>query len=174
MDLLNVMRHRRSVRKYTEESVPAQAVEQILQAGMLAASGKAIRPWEMIVVHQKETLQRLSDCREGGVAMLKSADYAIAVVGDTTKSDVWIEDCSLVMANMHLMADSLGIGSCWIQGRLRKANNGQDTDEFVRGVLGYPKEYALEAILVLGMPDGHPGSYELNTLPVEKIHKEVF
>ena len=121
MDLLNVMQKRRSVRTYTEEAVTEEKLTCILQAGLLSASGKAIRPWEFIVVRNKEALKIMSQCRVTGSKMLASADCAIVVLGDEEKSDVWVEDCSVAMANMHLMADSLGVGSCWIQGRLREA-----------------------------------------------------
>ena len=78
--------------------------------------------------------------------MLKEAQCAIVVIGDETEQDVWIEDCSVAMANMHLMASSLGIGSCWVQGRLRNADE-KTTEEFVRERLGFPENYRLEAIL---------------------------
>ena len=41
------------------------------------------------------------------------------------KSDVWIDDCAITMANMHLMADSIGLGSCYINARMRKAVEGR-------------------------------------------------
>ena len=122
MELLELMRTRRSIRKYTDEAVAEEDVKKIVEAGMLSASGKAIRPWEFIVVTDKEMLLKMADCRAGSVNMLKEAPCAIVVVGNEEASDVWIEDCSAVMSNMHLMAHALGLGSCWVQGRLRKAD----------------------------------------------------
>ena len=106
--------------------------------------------------------------------MLETADCAVVVLGDSHKTDIWAEDCSIAMAHMHLMADSLGVGSCWVQGRLRKAEDGRDTEEFLRDLLGYPQNYKLEATLVLGMPAEHGPAYELEKLPVEKIHEGAF
>ena len=57
----------------------------------------------VIVVTDKDVLQKMSDCRAGSVKMLKEAACAIVVVGNEDASDVWIEDCSAVMSNMHLM-----------------------------------------------------------------------
>ena len=48
MELLDIMRNRRSIRKYTEEDIPEESLTKVLQAGLLAESGKAIRPWEFI------------------------------------------------------------------------------------------------------------------------------
>ena len=50
MDLLEIMRNRRSVRKYTGERIDDEKIEKVLQAGMLSASSKGRRPWEFIVV----------------------------------------------------------------------------------------------------------------------------
>ncbi len=174
MELLEVMQKRRSVRTYTGEAVSEEDVTCILQAGLLSASGKAIRPWEFIVVRNKETLKSMSRCRVAGSQMLEAADCAIVVLGDEEKSDVWVEDCSVAMANMHLMADSLGVGSCWIQGRLREAPGGRTTESYLRELLEFPENYRLEAILSLGMPQNHPGAYELGDLLEGKVHRERF
>lgn len=174
MELLEIMRNRRSVRTYTGESVPEEDLEKILQAGLLSASGRAIRPWEMIVVRNKETLERMAGSRASGAKMLEGADCAIVVLGDETKTDVWTEDCSIVMTNMHLMADSLGVGSCWIQGRLREASDGRTTEAFLRELLGFPENYRLEAILSLGMPKEHPVPRNLEELLTDKLHWEKF
>ena len=174
MELLTYFQNRRSVRSYTGAPVPEEAVNQILQAGMLSASGKALRPWEFIVVRTKETLRALAECRKPAAKMLQDADCAIVVLGDEARSDVWVEDCSVVMANMHLMADGLGIGSCWVQGRLREASAGGSSEAFVRKLLGFPEHLRLEAILTLGMPVQRPEPHCLEELPTEKIHRETY
>ena len=147
-ELLKIMQKRRSVRSYSGEAVPMEKLNLILQAGMMAPSGRAIRPWELIVIRDKQKLIGLSSCRMGGSArMLAGADLAIAVVGDEEKSDVWTEDCCVVMENMHLMASALGVGSCWIQCRERMAMDGETAEEYARTILQFPAECKLEAIL---------------------------
>lgn len=170
MDLLEILKNRRSVRTYTGEPVSEECLMKIVQAGLLSASSRNYEPWELIVVRDKEMLNRLSDCRAGSAKMLAGADAAIVVLGKEEKSDVWVEDCSIVMSNMHLMADSLGVGSCWIQGRLREAAEGGSTEAYVRELLGFPEELRLEAILSLGMPAGKRPPKELSKLPMEKVH----
>lgn len=174
MTFLDVLKKRRSIRKYTSEIISDDQLKQILTAGLLSASSRNIHPWELILVQDRETLKKMSECRVGSAKMLDGASAAVVVVADPEKSDVWIEDCSIVMSNMHLMADSLGLGSCWIQGRLREAPNGQPTEEYLRDILGYPKKYSLEAILSLGVPAIHPKEHELSALPEKKIHYEKY
>ena len=106
--------------------------------------------------------------------MLAGADCAIVVLGDLEKSDTIIEDCSIVMANMHLMASSLELGSCWIQGRMRNAPDGGTTEAYVRELLAIPEQYQLEAILSLGVPAKPAQASDLESLPYEKVHYDCF
>lgn len=169
-NLLEMLQHRHSVRKYTDEPVSKETLTAVLQAGLLSPSSRGIRPWELIVVEDKEVLSKMADCRVGSARMLAGAQAAVVVVADETASDVWIEDCSIAMSNMHLMADSLGLGSCWIQGRLRNAPQGESTEVYLRNLLGFPENYRLEAVLSLGMPQNHPPKQELSSLPLQKVH----
>jgi len=174
MNLTDILRHRRSIRKYTGEPIPEDKLEKILQAGLLSPSSRGICPWELIVVKERETLCRMAACRDGAASMLTGAYAAVAVVANAALCDVWVEDCAIVMSNMHLMADSLGVGSCWIQGRLRKASDGGATEAYLRDILKYPAGFSLEAVLSLGMPDGAPAARELADIPWDKIHREAF
>ena len=174
MELLKIMQARRSVRNYTGEAIPEEKLDRILKAGLLSPSGRNIRPWEFVLVRDKELLKKLAACRPGGSGILAGADAAIVVLGDPEATDVWTEDCSIAMAQMHLMADCQGVGSCWVQGRLRPSPDGGMAEEVVKNLLQVPEKYALEAILCLGMPETHPEPHTLEELPMEKIHRERF
>ncbi len=86
MDLLEIMRQRRSVRSYTSEDVSEENIRKILEAGLLSASGRAIRPWELIVVKDKSSLQKMAESRDHGAKMLEGANAAIAVIADEKKN----------------------------------------------------------------------------------------
>ncbi|WP_434309196.1 nitroreductase family protein [Hominifimenecus sp. rT4P-3] len=174
MEFIDLLLARRSVRQYTGEKIPAEKLEKILQAGLLSPSSRNRRPWEFVVVQEKETLQKLSHCRVGSAKMLEHAGCAILVFADPRKTDVWEEDCSIAMSNMHLMADSLGLGSCWIQGRLREAENGKTTEEFCREVLSVPDFYVLEAILSVGVPQEPSTPHRLDEIDRDRIHHETY
>ena len=119
-------------------------------------------------------LDKLSACRPGAAGLLGKCKAAIVVAADAELVDVWVEDCASAITQMHLMADALGVGSCWLQVRLRKAEDGRDTADVVREALGIPERYGVMAILTLGMPAAHPGAKSLDQLPLEKIHREHF
>ena len=79
MELMDVLKNRRSVRKYTNQIIPDEALEKILAAGMLTPSGKGLKPWQAVVVRDPDTLAALYSCRMGGAKMLETATCAIAV-----------------------------------------------------------------------------------------------
>lgn len=172
MNLLDIMKKRRSIRQYTSDPIPSDTLMQILEAGLLSPSSRGRRPWEFLVIEDKDMLKKISGCRVGSAKMLEHAAAAILVLADPLTSDVWIEDCSIAMAQMHLMADSLGIGSCWIQARLRKAPDGSPTTEYLRRLLHFPDHFEAEAILSLGIPEQHPEPHEISEELKTKIHFE--
>ena len=152
MELLKLLQSRRSIRKYTGERISDETLEKILQAGLLAPSSRAIYPVELVAVRDKEMLRGLSECKAAGAAMLKNADAAIVVIGDTAKSDAWIEDCSITMTLMMLEATEQGVGNCWVQCRGRRTSEGTSTEERIRSLLDIPDNFGVLAILSLGMP----------------------
>ncbi len=175
MDMLNAILHRRSVRQYTDEAIPEEKLNAILYAGLAAASSKNRRPWEFIVVRDRAMLDKLCGCRPGAGNLLGKCNAAIVVTADAELVDVWVEDCASAITQMHLTADALGVGSCWLQVRLRKAPDGvTDTQDVVRSLLGIPEKYGVMAILTLGMPVNHPGPKAVDDLLLEKIHHEHF
>ena len=173
MDLYTAIKNRRSVRQYTEETLPEGALDTIVKAGLLSATGHGKRPWELVVVTDHGKLEELSTCRIPG-KMLAGAQAAIVVLGDEELSDTWIEDCAIVMTNMHLMADYLGVGSCWIQVRNRMRSEAESTEAYVRQCLHIPENRKVAAILSLGMPANHPAPNEWDELGKDKIHYECY
>ena len=100
---------------------------------------------------------------------------AVVVLGDTTKTDVWIEDCSIAMALMHVETHKLGLGSCWVQIRNRMAQGEtQTSNDYVKALLHVPEQYEVLAILGLGHPDEEKAPYTLDALHYEKVHHEKF
>lgn len=174
MSLIDMMRNRRSIRNYTGEPIPAEKMEKIIQSALLAPTSRGRRHWEFVLVKEKAMLEKLSHCREHGSAFLANADQAIVVLGNSSLADVWVEDCSIALGMMYLMADSEGVGSCWIQCRNRFAAEGVSAEAYVRNLLHFPEEFCLEAIMAFGMPASHGEAYDLDSLLYEKIHHEVF
>ena len=169
-DLMDIMRARRSVRQYTSEEIPEVKLDSILKAGLLAPTSMNRRPCEFYLVKDREILTKLSEAKAGGAAMLKDAAAAIIVFGDSDKADTWIEDSSIALTYMHLMATEQGVGSCWIQMHMRQSKDGNDAEDNVRRIMDVPENYRVVGILSLGMPAENCKPKDLDQLEYRKIH----
>ena len=174
-DLVEVLLKRRSIRKYKDAAVAEEKLERILQAALLAPSSRGKTPWEFVVVQDKAMLQEFGKCRHPQQVFLPNTPAAIVVLGDTSVTDVWVEDCSITMTVMQLEAAQLGLGSCWIQIRNRQAQGEQQSsNDFIKERLRIPDQYDVLAILALGEPDEEKAPYQLDKLAYSKIHREQF
>ena len=113
------MIERRSIRKYTSEPVPQEIIDEIVEAGTYAATGRNAQSPIIIEVTNKELRDRLSALnakimgKEEGFDPFYGANTVLIVLADKSKP-TYLYDGSLVMGNLMLAAHSLGIGSCWI------------------------------------------------------------
>ncbi|MCF0150393.1 MAG: nitroreductase family protein [Firmicutes bacterium] len=176
MELLEQMLHRRSVRTFNDIPVTQEQLQNIITAALSSPTGHGYYPCELVVVTDKDILKQLEGTRAGAGKMIAACSAAIFVLGDKVKSETWIEDCSIMLSNMHLMADAQGLGSCWIQARVRQAADGQPADAFVRQILGYPEQFELEGCLVVANTDDHPAPHDQAFIDkmMEKVHRERF
>ena len=153
MKLMDIILKRRSIRKYKNDPIPEDKLDLILQAGLLAPTSKNRKPCEFVVVRNREVLDKLSKAKTGGAEMLAGCNTAVVVIADSEKADTWIEDSSIALTYMDLMAAEQGIGSCWCQIHLRFCADGRDAESVVRGILSLPEKYRIVGILSLGIPD---------------------
>ena len=153
MNLVDILKKRKSIRKYTDENISDEVLNQIIEAGKLAPSGRNKKPVKLVLVKDKEILEYLSNTRSHGSQILAGANAAIVVVGDSELSDTWIEDCSIAMMIMQLRATELGIGNCWVQVRGRYLDEtGELTADLIKSKLNIEDKYSVECMLSLGMP----------------------
>ncbi len=116
--ILQAMRERRSVKKYSPALVEEEKLLAILEAGKFAANGRGMQAATMVVVQDPETreqLRRMNATVLGNPDMdpFYGAPTVVVVLADKNHSTA-VEDGSLVMGNLMLAAYSLGVDSCWI------------------------------------------------------------
>ncbi|WP_233126289.1 nitroreductase family protein [Methanobrevibacter sp. 87.7] len=166
---MDIMLKRRSIRKYTDEDISDDKIEKIIDAGLLAPSSRNRKPCEFIVIKNKDMLEKLSHAKAAGSKMLANANTAIAVFADSNKADTWVEDASIALTYMDLMAVNLGIGTCWTQMHLRFSKDDVDSEEFVRNLLSIEDKYRIVGILSLGIPSENKNPHDLNKLDKDKV-----
>lgn len=172
-DMLELLKKRRTVRKFKKEQVEADTINKIIKAGLLAPSSKDKKPVELVVVNDRATMDKLKTCKAKGAVGLETSTYAIAVIADSEKSDVWIEDASIAAILMQLEAESLGIGSVWIQMRKRQGTCG-DSEAEVREILNIPDKYGVVCVLAFGFKDEEKHPYDEDSLNMSKVHMGKF
>ncbi len=164
------MLKRRSVRKYRDEEIPKEKLNRILQAGLLAPTSRNRKPCSFLIVDNRDVLEKLSKSKDAGAAFLKDANKAIVVAANSNVSDTWIEDSSIALSFMHLMAAEEDIGSCWIQIHLRKSESGESAEDIVREILGIDDYFRIVGILALGIPDGEVKPHSLEEIDKGNVH----
>lgn len=117
MSLSEAIKNRRSVRKYLETPVPDEHIHAILEAAMLSPSAGNTRPWEFIVIKNREILDRICQIHPWSRAIV-TAPLAIAVTARPElqyhKEDgCWPVDCGATCMSILLQAQELGYGTCW-------------------------------------------------------------
>ena len=172
--MLDLLLKRRSCRTFADQAVEAEKKEKLLQAAQLAPTGKNTRPWEFVAIENKETLQKLGECRTPNQPFLPKTPLAMVVLCDTRKTDTWIEDAAIASVVMQLEAACLGLGSCWVQIRLRESNRGMSSEDYVRQLLGIPAHMAVLSIIAVGYPEKALPAHTLEEVKQEKIHTEIY
>ena len=107
---------RRSIRRYTAEPVPEEAIEGIIRAGMSAPSAGNQQPWEFIVITERRLLDAIPGIHPHA-KMVREAQVAILVCGDLCREvhqGYWVQDCSAAVENMLLTVTEKGLGAVWL------------------------------------------------------------
>ena len=172
--MIDLLRTRRSIRKFTEQPIEPEKLEILKEAILRAPTSKNSNACEFIFVDNTELIQKLALCKPHGAAPLQTAQLAIAVLADESKTVAWIEDSSIAAFITHLTAHSLGLSSCWIQIRGREYSEEKTSEAFVRETLNIPHEYRVLSIVAIGYSlRAHEGK-PYSELGFRKIHSNRF
>lgn len=172
-DMLNLIKTRRTIRKFKEEKISEELIEKIVKAGLLSPTSKNNKAVELIVVDDRDTILKLKECRNMGTIGLHTATCAIVVIADSEKSDVWVEDASIAASYIQLTAENLGLGSVWIQMRNRVSDSDSSENE-VRKVLNIPEKYGVLCIIAMGHRAEDRKTYTDNDVDESRVHSDKY
>ena len=153
-----------------DKHVEAEKIDLLIEAALRAPSSRGFQPCEFIVVSDKILLEKLSRSKPHGSTFLNNAPLGIVICADPSKCDVWIEDSSIASIFIHLAAESIGLGSCWIQIRKRMHNNDKSAQEYISEILNIPEGLVVESIVGIGYPD----EIKSPVIKEELQHEKVF
>ncbi len=153
--VIQELKERRSCKKYKDEMIPKEDIEEIIEAGLYAASGMGKQSPIILAITDKETRDQLSKMN----AAIMNAEIdpfygapVVLVVLANKEVPTCVYDGSLVMGNLLLAADSKGIGSCWIH-RAKQEFESEEGKALLKK-LGVEGEYEGIGHCILGYPAG--------------------
>lgn len=154
-DAIEVMKTRRSVRAYKPDMIPADVLDQILEAGTYAATGMGKQSPIIIAVTDKKLRDRLSKWNADIMGVDSDPFYGapvVLIVLADRQRPTYIYDGSLVMGNLMNAAHALGVGSCWIH-RAKEEFEAPEGRALLKE-LGIQGDYEGIGHCVLGYPEG--------------------
>ena len=153
-EVIKNIEERRSIKKYKEDKVPKEIIEKIVEAGMYVPSGMGMQSSIIIAITNKNLRDKLSKLNAKIMGVDTDPFYGAPVVLVVlAKKDIptHVYDGSLVMENLMLAANSLGIGSCWIH-RAKEEFETEEGKEILKS-LGIEDEYEGIGHCILGYKD---------------------
>ena len=166
---IDLIRKRRSIRKFTDEAISADKIESLQEAALRPPSSMGNRPWEFVFVTDAQLLNKLSTAKPHGSSFLADARLAIVVCADPEKSAVWIEDASIASIFIQLAAESLGLGNCWVQIRERMHDDTRSSESYIAELLNIPSNLKVESVVGIGYPAEEKAAHTREELQDEKI-----
>ena len=150
MDFFEVVKSRRSIRKYTDEPVSQEMLDTVIKAAMTAPSAGNQQPWHFIVIRNRENLQRIPSFHPYA-KMAPKCQVAVLVCGDPEGKKwptFWPQDCSAATQNLLLAARALGLGTVWAGVYPEESRMAG-----FRDMLNIPAEIYPFALIPIGWPD---------------------
>lgn len=171
-DGVNLIKARRSIRRYEHRPVPDEVISQLLEAAMAAPSASNERPWHFVVVTRRDLLDQLA-VRHPYAHMLTDAPLCIVPCGDLDlvpegpSGGFWVQDVSASTENLLLAATALGLGTVWCGVYPR-----QERVDMVREILSIPSRIIPLCLVPVGFPAEHKPARTQHD--PERIHREVW
>ncbi len=148
MDMLELIRGRRSIREYKKDSPSDDQIDTLLEAARWAPSGLNNQPWRFLVIKDRARREGLSVFTKYG-DIIRDAPVAIVVcmdIADSYNRDKDMMAIGSCIQNICLEAHALGLGTCWLGEIL---NRKEEAAEF----LGLDADMELAAVVAVGYPD---------------------
>lgn len=156
MDFLEVIEKRKSVRKYADRPVEREVLDAIVKVAQTAPSSRNSKSSVFMIIEDRDTIDALSLMRDYGASPLKSAQAAIVVMGDTSKTDLWVDNCAISATFIQLAVTAMDLVSCWIhvndRPRLKDEPQGARADAYVAELLGIKDGLRPYCVVAIGYP----------------------
>ena len=156
MDFLDVIDKRHSVRKYADRPVEKEVLDAIVKVAQTAPSSRNSKSSAFMIIEDRDTLDALAQMRDYGSALLSGAQAAIVVMGDESRTDLWVDNCAISATFVQLAVTAMDLVSCWVhcngRPRLKDVPEGAKAEDYVRELLGIKEELRPYCVIAIGYP----------------------
>lgn len=159
---------RRSIRKYQDRKVEKEVIEQLMKIAVVSLSGRNGRPYEFVVVDDKEIIKKLAHSKESGAQFAENAPLMIVTLYHEYPTGE--DDACIASTIIQLKAHELGLGSCWLQTKGKIGTNGKTCHENIREILNLPKDIYISNMISLGYPAEERPAYTEKDMDMTKVH----
>jgi len=139
-DVSDAIQARRSIRRYERRRIPADVMQDLLNAARLAPSANNAQRWTIVVVTDDETRRRLAPVSGNQRFVGECSAYLVGVTERDSYSSI---DLAIALDHLSLRAVELGLGTCWV---------GDFEPDSVKRILGIPEELDVPICMTLGYP----------------------
>ncbi len=175
MALLDIIKHRKSIRDFLDRPVEREKIMMCLEAARLAPSACNSQPWRFIVVDDGQLKNKLCAAAFGGVYFInsfcKKAPVIVVVVSEKSRflariggmfrgTKYYLIDIGIAGEHFVLQAEDLGLGTCWI---------GWFNEGAIKSVLNIPQHKKIDVLIALGYYDREKLGSEHGREPMDKI-----
>jgi len=175
MALLDLIKHRKSVRDFLDRPVEREKIMMCLEAARLAPSACNSQPWKFIVVDDRQLKNKLCDVAFSGIysinSFCKMAPVIVVVISEKSKflarvggmfrgTKYYLIDIGIAGEHFILQAEDLGLGTCWI---------GWFNERAVKSILNIPQPKKIDILIALGYYDREKLGSEHGREPMDKI-----
>jgi len=172
--MLELLRQRRSIRKFQQCPVEPEKVEQLTEALLRAPTSRNLQPCQFLIVDDPQLIHGLARSKGHGTGFLQTAPLAVVIAADPEKSDVWTEDSAIAAIIVQLAAEGLGLKSCWGQLRLRPHSENLSASDYAKQLLDIPAGFEVPIVIGIGYADEEKDGHPRASLPDEKVHRNRF
>lgn len=154
MEYKDLIAARHSVRKFTDQKVERKLIDEIIAEALTAPSSRNCKSSEFLVVEDKAKLEAMAAMRESGSGLIAGAAAAIVVMGDASKTDLWVDNAAISTTFIQLSAVDKGLGSCWVHvnGRMRSKTDASlgYAEDYLRTIVDIPEGRKVLCVVALG------------------------
>ena len=161
MEFREVVRKRRSTRRYTGQPVEREKLQRAMELALLSPSSKNTRSTRLMAVRDLKRVHELGKLRDWGSSLLEEAGAAIVVLGDEEVSPMWQTNASIMATTLQLALVEEGLASCWVHvgdyQTLKDDPESQRSEDYVKDILPeIPANYRVWCVISIGYADYTP------------------